>query len=71
MNEISRPNNSTRAVQDKERKSAERYLILAASVPNVLMNLVNDAMEDGFRPTGGVMVDSRDGLFYQALFRNR
>lgn len=42
-------------------------MILAASVPNVLANLVNDALEDGYRAAGGVTIDQRDGLFYQAV----
>lgn len=66
-----RANNSTRAKREQEQKAAERYMILAATVPAILANLVNEAIEDGYRTAGGVMVDPRDGVFYQAVARLR
>lgn len=46
-------------------------MILSASVPDRLATLVHAAIEDGYRTAGGVMVDPRDGLFYQAVTRSR
>jgi hypothetical protein len=49
----------------------DNYEVISADEINILCRLVNDAINEGYVPCGGIAVDSWEGggAFYQAVYK--